>query len=188
MARPVSSLHFAGPAFASVSLSASKRDVGGLEIWNMTIPDDKFFQARSHQTRRLRPRPVDVPHSVGRRAFNFVPGQYATLGVEVGGKRIERPYSIASSAPTEERNRILLRTGTRRCTHAASPQVAARATNYSCAKRPRGLIHARYRERTHESFAGLHGDRRGSVRQLRPHTLERLEGRPLRWHPQVVLA
>jgi ferredoxin--NADP+ reductase len=33
--------------------------------------------------------------------FNFSPGQYATLGVEVGGKRIERPYSIAS-APWEK--------------------------------------------------------------------------------------
>jgi ferredoxin--NADP+ reductase len=29
--------------------------------------------------------------------FHFVPGQYATLGVEDGGKRIERPYSIVSS-------------------------------------------------------------------------------------------
>ena len=33
--------------------------------------------------------------------FNFVPGQYASLGVEVDGKRIERPYSIAS-APSED--------------------------------------------------------------------------------------
>lgn len=33
--------------------------------------------------------------------FNFVPGQYASLGVEVEGKRIERPYSIAS-APSED--------------------------------------------------------------------------------------
>ena len=33
--------------------------------------------------------------------FNFVPGQYATLGVEENGKRIERPDSIAS-APSEE--------------------------------------------------------------------------------------
>jgi len=34
--------------------------------------------------------------------FNFVPGQYATLGVEHDGKRIERPYSIASSPAEEE--------------------------------------------------------------------------------------
>jgi ferredoxin--NADP+ reductase len=33
--------------------------------------------------------------------FNFVPGQYACLAVEVEGKRIERPYSIAS-APSED--------------------------------------------------------------------------------------
>jgi ferredoxin/flavodoxin---NADP+ reductase len=32
--------------------------------------------------------------------FKFAPGQYATLGVETDGKRIERPYSIAS-APWE---------------------------------------------------------------------------------------
>jgi len=34
--------------------------------------------------------------------FNFLPGQYATLGVEDGGKRIERPYSIASSPSEDE--------------------------------------------------------------------------------------
>lgn len=33
--------------------------------------------------------------------FSFVPGQYACLAVEVDGKRIERPYSIAS-APSED--------------------------------------------------------------------------------------
>jgi ferredoxin/flavodoxin---NADP+ reductase len=33
--------------------------------------------------------------------FKFTPGQYATLGVEIDGKRIERPYSIAS-APWEQ--------------------------------------------------------------------------------------
>jgi ferredoxin--NADP+ reductase len=33
--------------------------------------------------------------------FNFVPGQYASLGVEHEGKRIERPYSIVS-APFED--------------------------------------------------------------------------------------
>lgn len=33
--------------------------------------------------------------------FNFVPGQYASLAVVVDGKRIERPYSIAS-APSED--------------------------------------------------------------------------------------
>ena len=34
--------------------------------------------------------------------FNFVPGQYATLGVQTNGKRVERPYSIASSPAEDE--------------------------------------------------------------------------------------
>lgn len=34
--------------------------------------------------------------------FRFVPGQYASLGVEVDGKRIERPYSIVSSPSEDE--------------------------------------------------------------------------------------
>jgi len=34
--------------------------------------------------------------------FTFVPGQYASLGVEVEGKRIERPYSIVSSPAEDE--------------------------------------------------------------------------------------
>jgi len=34
--------------------------------------------------------------------FPFVPGQYATLGIELDGKRIERPYSIASSPSEDE--------------------------------------------------------------------------------------
>lgn len=34
--------------------------------------------------------------------FHFVPGQYASLGVEVEGKRIERPYSIVSSPSEDE--------------------------------------------------------------------------------------
>jgi ferredoxin/flavodoxin---NADP+ reductase len=34
--------------------------------------------------------------------FKFVPGQYATLGVEENGKRVERPYSIVSSPAEDE--------------------------------------------------------------------------------------
>jgi ferredoxin/flavodoxin---NADP+ reductase len=34
--------------------------------------------------------------------FKFVPGQYATLGLEHDGKRTERPYSIVSSPAEEE--------------------------------------------------------------------------------------
>jgi ferredoxin/flavodoxin---NADP+ reductase len=35
-------------------------------------------------------------------AFPFVPGQYATLGVEKDGRRLERPYSIVSSPHEKE--------------------------------------------------------------------------------------
>ncbi|MFZ0806687.1 MAG: ferredoxin--NADP reductase [Candidatus Sulfotelmatobacter sp.] len=34
--------------------------------------------------------------------FQYVPGQYATLAVEVEGKRVQRPYSIASSPSEKE--------------------------------------------------------------------------------------
>jgi ferredoxin/flavodoxin---NADP+ reductase len=34
--------------------------------------------------------------------FNFIPGQFATLGLEIDGKRIERPYSIVSSPSENE--------------------------------------------------------------------------------------
>ena len=34
-------------------------------------------------------------------AFKFSPGQYATLGIETGGRRVQRPYSIVS-APYED--------------------------------------------------------------------------------------
>ncbi|HUO15439.1 MAG TPA: ferredoxin--NADP reductase [Verrucomicrobiae bacterium] len=34
--------------------------------------------------------------------FKFLPGQYATLAVEVGEKRVQRPYSIASSPAEDE--------------------------------------------------------------------------------------
>src|SRR5258707_3776829 len=66
----------------------------------MTIPDEKFFHAEV--TRRVDFAPdlwMFRIRSGGE--FKFVPGQYATLGVETAGKRVERPYSIASS-PTED--------------------------------------------------------------------------------------
>lgn len=66
----------------------------------MTLPDDKFYRAKISKRVDLAP---DLwmfrIRSEGR--FNFVPGQYATLGVEDSGKRVERPYSIAS-APSED--------------------------------------------------------------------------------------
>jgi len=67
----------------------------------MTTADDKFYHA--HITKRVDFSPelwMFRVQSGGE--FNFIPGQYATLGVEIdGGKRIERPYSIAS-APYED--------------------------------------------------------------------------------------
>src|SRR3981081_3185813 len=34
--------------------------------------------------------------------FSFAPGQYATLGIERGARRLERPYSIVSSPYEKE--------------------------------------------------------------------------------------
>src|ERR1700719_1583313 len=67
----------------------------------MTIPDEKFY--RAHITKRVDFAPdlwMFRIRSGGE--FNFVPGQYATLGIEANGKRIERPYSIVSSPSENE--------------------------------------------------------------------------------------
>lgn len=67
----------------------------------MAIPDEKFYHAQI--IRRVDFAPdlwMFRVRSGGE--FKFVPGQYATLGVEDGGKRIERPYSIASSPSEDE--------------------------------------------------------------------------------------
>ena len=67
----------------------------------MTVPEDKFYHAEI--TRR-----VDFASDLwmfrirSGGEFHFVPGQYATLGVEANGKRVERPYSIASSPFEDE--------------------------------------------------------------------------------------
>jgi ferredoxin--NADP+ reductase len=67
----------------------------------MTTPDDKFYHARITKRVDFSPELWMIRLQSGGE-FNFVPGQYATLGVEApGGKRIERPYSIAS-APYED--------------------------------------------------------------------------------------
>jgi len=67
----------------------------------MTTPDEKFFHAQV--TRRVDFAPdlwMFRIRSGGE--FKFVPGQYATLGVERDEKRVERPYSIASSPAEDE--------------------------------------------------------------------------------------
>lgn len=62
----------------------------------MSTTDDRFYRARV--TRR-----VDLAPDLWTICiqpdgeFKFTPGQYATLGVQVGEKRSERPYSIVSS-------------------------------------------------------------------------------------------
>lgn len=66
----------------------------------MTIPDDKFYRAQISKRVDFAPDLWMFRIRSGGE-FNFVPGQYATLGVEERGKRVERPYSIAS-APSED--------------------------------------------------------------------------------------
>ena len=62
--------------------------------------EDKFFQARITERK-------DLSHGLWRvrlnpgASFDFVPGQYATLGLHTPTKHIERPYSIVS-APHED--------------------------------------------------------------------------------------
>ena len=67
----------------------------------MTTSDDKFYHARVTQRVDFAPDLWMFRIQAGEH-FNFLPGQYATLGVEDGGKRIERPYSIASSPAEDE--------------------------------------------------------------------------------------
>jgi ferredoxin/flavodoxin---NADP+ reductase len=67
----------------------------------MTTADDKFYHARITQRVDFAPDLWMIRVQAGEH-FNFQPGQYATLGVEEGGKRIERPYSIASSPAEDE--------------------------------------------------------------------------------------
>jgi ferredoxin/flavodoxin---NADP+ reductase len=66
----------------------------------MTTPDEKFYRAQIAKRVDFAPDLWMFRIRSGG-DFSFVPGQYATLGVETGGgKRLERPYSIAS-APSE---------------------------------------------------------------------------------------
>src|SRR6202040_1721181 len=67
----------------------------------MTIPEEKFFCAQVTERVDFAPDLWMFRIRSGGE-FNFVPGQYATLGVENNGKRGERPYSIASSPAEDE--------------------------------------------------------------------------------------
>src|ERR1700733_13206431 len=67
----------------------------------MTIPEEKFFRAQVTERVDFAPDLWMFRIRSGGE-FNFVPGQYATLGIEANGKRIERPYSIVSSPSENE--------------------------------------------------------------------------------------
>jgi len=62
----------------------------------MSASDDKFYHAQITQRVDFAPDLWMFRMRSGG-DFTFVPGQYATLGVEDGGKRVERPYSIVSA-------------------------------------------------------------------------------------------
>jgi len=62
--------------------------------------DDRFYRAQV--TKRIDFAPDLWMIRIRGGEFQFVPGQYATLGVEHNGKRVERPYSIASSPFEDE--------------------------------------------------------------------------------------
>jgi ferredoxin--NADP+ reductase len=66
----------------------------------MAIAEDKFFHAHIVKREEFAPDLWMARVDPGG-DFKFAPGQYATLGVEKDGKRVERPYSIVSS-PTEK--------------------------------------------------------------------------------------
>ena len=65
----------------------------------MSAADEKFFHASITRREDFAPDLWMFRVRSGGE-FPFFPGQYATLGVEQDGKRIERPYSIVS-APSE---------------------------------------------------------------------------------------
>ena len=65
----------------------------------MMVADDKFYRARVTRRAEFAPDLWTIRIEPGGE-FKFVPGQYATLGVEHDGRRTERPYSIVS-APFE---------------------------------------------------------------------------------------
>lgn len=63
--------------------------------------DDKHYRARITKRADFAPDLSMIRVDPGA-DFPFVPGQYATLGVEKDARRLERPYSIASSPYEKE--------------------------------------------------------------------------------------
>jgi ferredoxin/flavodoxin---NADP+ reductase len=62
----------------------------------MRSAEDKFFRARITQRDEFAPDLWRIKLDPGGE-FHFVAGQYATLGIETAGSRVERAYSIVSS-------------------------------------------------------------------------------------------
>ena len=63
--------------------------------------DDKHYRARITKRVDFAPDLWMIRIDPGAE-FSFAPGQYATLGVEHDARRLERPYSIASSPYEKE--------------------------------------------------------------------------------------
>jgi ferredoxin--NADP+ reductase len=62
----------------------------------MATADDKFYRAKITKRVDVAPDLWSIRIDPGGE-FHYQPGQYATLGIEGSGKRLERPYSIVSS-------------------------------------------------------------------------------------------
>jgi ferredoxin--NADP+ reductase len=67
----------------------------------LPVPSEKFISAKIVDRRKVAD-DLFVMHVESASPLSYLAGQYATLGFEVDGKRIERPYSICSS-PYENR-------------------------------------------------------------------------------------
>ena len=67
----------------------------------MTNTEEKFYRATITQRTDVAP-DLWILRIRSGGDFNFVPGQYACLAVELDGRRIERPYSIASAPSQDE--------------------------------------------------------------------------------------
>jgi ferredoxin--NADP+ reductase len=67
----------------------------------MALSEDKFYRARVTHRREMASDLWAIRLNTGGE-FNFVAGQYATLGVNNGEKLVERAYSIVSSPYEEE--------------------------------------------------------------------------------------
>ncbi len=131
----------------------------------MNVAEDKFYWAEVVQRADFAP-DLWMIRIRCRGEFKFIPGQYATLGVAVEGKRIERPYSIVS-APWEQEIEFffeLVPEG------ALTPHLykLQRGDSLFMRKAAKGL------------FTVDRQNRRGPICELRAHSAQRLERRKIR--------